>query len=151
MVALAAQEQKREAFWWRRYVRTGTEAVEHGAMLTARILSCCTGSQREETLHGGFEEEILVKSGRDATADYEVRAREMLLTITRCLPRCTACLIDFLLAALELHYYTLRRCGAPASASASACACAFAFAFAFASAFASASGCVLRVKLQHSS
>lgn len=43
----------------------------------------------------GFEEEILVlhkkqKFYRDPTADYEVRAREMLLTITRCLSRCTA-------------------------------------------------------------
>lgn len=138
MVALAAQEQKREAFWWRRYVRTGTEAVEHGAMLTARILFLLHRLTTRRNAARGFEEQILVlhekqRLYRDATADYEMRAREMLLTITRCRSRCTACLlaclIDFLLAALELHYYTLRRCGAPASAS----------------------GCILRVKLQHSS
>lgn len=41
----------------------------------------------------GFEEEILVKSGRDATAGYEVRAREMLLTITRCLSAALHCLL----------------------------------------------------------
>jgi hypothetical protein len=78
MVALAAQEQKREAFWWRRYVRTGTEAVEHGDADGTNLVLLHWLTTRRNAARG-FEKRILVLHGkqkycRDAMADYEERA-----------------------------------------------------------------------------